>query len=97
MDESKRINPMEPVSAVRRDALFDKAKLSVDEMTQLIADRVAVLPTVRRVTMADEGAIAVDLVGGKQIEVQAIPVARAFNASMVERQHALDELLKRCA
>ena len=88
---------MSPEAPARSDALFAKAKLTVDEMTQLIADRVAILPTVRAVSIAEAGAVAVDLVGGKHIEVQAMPVAHAFNASLDARARALDELVKRCA
>jgi hypothetical protein len=81
----------------RVDELLAKAKLTVGEMTELIADRVATLPTVRTVAVADQGEIAVDLVGGQRIEVQTFPVAHAFNQSIDTRRAALDQLLQRCA
>lgn len=77
--------------------LIDKTKLTVAEMTHLIADRLSTLPTVRSVRVDEEGALAVALVGGKSIEVQTLPVARALNESIATRRQALDELVKRCA
>ena len=78
--------------------LLAKARLSVHEMTDLIAAMVRDLPTVRAV-VADTtgGEICVDLKTGKRIEIMTIPVAHALNESMNSRLHALDELFKRCA
>lgn len=83
---------------VRPDELIGKARLSVGEMTNLIAAMVADLPTVRSVAVDREGGeINVDLVTGKRIGIAAIPVAHAMNESMNSRLQALDELFKRCA
>lgn len=79
------------------ESLLSKAKLSVEEMTQVIAARMAALPTVRSVSIAEVGEIAVDLMGGKRIEFQALPIARAMNGSADLRRQTLDDLVKRCA
>lgn len=82
---------------VATDELIGKARLSVAEMTKLIAAMVSDLPTVRSVAVDDEdGEISVDLVTGKRIGIAAIPVAHAMNESMNSRLQALDELFKRC-
>jgi hypothetical protein len=81
----------------RTEELLAKARLSVPEMTELIAAMVEDLPTVRRVSADGRGGeIAVDLENGKRIELGAIPVARAMNESMQSRLQALDDLFKRC-
>ncbi len=87
---------MTPETAARSEALLAKAKLTVDEMTQLIAYHMVGLPTVRSVAIADLGELAVDLVGGKRIEVMALPVAHAFNESFAVRRQTLDTLIQRC-
>ncbi|MEJ1158106.1 hypothetical protein [Prosthecomicrobium sp. N25] len=87
---------MSPASA-RTDELLAKSKLTVGEITEIVAERVAKLPSVRTVSVEDVGEISVDLVGGKRIEVQTLPVAHAFNESMATRRVALDQLLERCA
>lgn len=84
-----RVNPNE---------LLGKARLSVAEMTDLIAAMVSDLPSVKAVAVDGEGGeINVDLVTGKRIGIAAIPVARAMNESMNSRLQALDDLFKRCA
>lgn len=81
----------------RTEELLSKARLSVPEMTELIAAMVEDLPTVRRVSSDGSGGeISVDLENGKRIELGAIPVARAMNESMHSRLQALDDLFKRC-
>lgn len=83
---------------VNANELLGKARLSVREMTDLIAAMVSDLPTVRSVaTDASGGEISVDLKTGKRIEIMTIPVAHVMNESMNSRLLALDELFKRCA
>lgn len=83
---------------VHADELIGKARLSVAEMTNLIAAMVSDLPSVRSVAVDDGGGeISVDLVTGKRIGIAALPVARAMNESMNSRLQALDDLFKRCA
>ncbi len=83
---------------VNANELLGKARLSVREMTDLIAAMVADLPSVRSVVADGSGGeISVDLKTGKRIELMTIPVAHAMNESMNSRLHALDELFKRCA
>ena len=77
--------------------LITKERLTVEEMTRLIAATVGRLPTVASVSVADVGEVSVALTTGKVIEMQAMPMARAFNASMSSRQRALDDLVKSCA
>jgi len=79
------------------EQLLSKAYLTVGEMTALIAATIAKLTTVASVDVADEGELSVSLTTGKVIEMQAVPMARAFNISMAARQEALKELVKRCA
>lgn len=79
------------------EQLLSKTFLTVSEMTTLIAATMARLTTVSSVDVCDEGAVSVALKGGKVIEMQALPMARAFNVSMAARQEALKELVKRCA
>jgi hypothetical protein len=79
------------------DDLARPAPLTVAEMAELIAAEVSRLPTVSRVSVGDDGDVAVDLVRGMRIEVQAIPVAQALNASTASRRRTLDELMLRCA
>ncbi len=81
---------------VHPDELLGKARLTVVEMTNLIASMVSDLPSVRSVAV-DDDEISVDLVTGKRIGIAAIPVARAMNESMNSRLQALDDLFKRCA
>ena len=89
---------MNAVHRVHPDELIGKARLSVPEMTSLIAAMVSDLPTVRAVAVDDDGGeISVDLVTGKRIGIAAIPVAHAMNESMNSRLQALDDLFKRCA
>ncbi|TBW35117.1 hypothetical protein EYW49_16855 [Siculibacillus lacustris] len=79
------------------EQLLSKARLTVTEMTDLIASMVSDLPTVRGVAVDGPGGeICVDLHTGKRIELAAIPVARAMNESMNSRLQALDDLFKRC-
>ena len=82
---------------IQGEQLLSKTFLSVKEMTALIAATIAKLATVASVDLADEGEICVALRTGKVIEMQAVPMARAFNISMAARQEALQELVKRCA
>lgn len=83
---------------INTNELLGKARLSVHEMTNLIAAMVSDLPSVRAVAVDGIGGeISVDLKTGKRIELMAIPVAHAMNESMNSRLHALDELFKRCA
>ena len=77
--------------------LLSKTYLTVSEMTALIAATIAKLTTVKSVDLADEGELSVALTTGKVIEMQAVPMARAFNISMAARKEALQELAKRCA
>ncbi|MDR3496230.1 MAG: hypothetical protein P4L82_16650 [Ancalomicrobiaceae bacterium] len=77
--------------------LIAKEHLTVEEMTRLIAATVGRLPTVAWVNVADIGEVSVALTTGKMIEMQAMPIARAFNQSMSSRRQALDDLVKRCA
>ncbi|MDR3373664.1 MAG: hypothetical protein P4L98_08035 [Ancalomicrobiaceae bacterium] len=77
--------------------LIAKERLTVEEMTRLIAATVGRLPTVASVNFADVGEVSVELTTGKVIEMQAVPMARAFNASMSSRHRALDDLVKSCA
>ena len=79
-----------------REQLIGKSRLSVQEMTQLIAATVAELPSVKGVAV-DDGEIAVDLVTGKRIEIATVPVAHQMNQSIATRQQALADLVKRCA
>ena len=81
---------------VHPDELLGKARLTVVEMTNLIASMVSDLPSVRSVAVGDDE-ISVDLVTGKRIGIAATPVARAMNESMNSRLQALDDLFKRCA
>ena len=80
-----------------RDHLIGKSRLSVAEMTQLIAATVAELPTVKAVAVEEDGEIAVDLVTGKRIELATFPVAHQLNESIASRRTILDDLVKRCA
>jgi hypothetical protein len=83
---------------VHPDELIGKARLTVAEMTNLIAAMVSDLPSVRSVAVDDDGGeISVALVTGKHIGIAAIPVAHAMNESMNSRLQALDDLFKRCA
>ncbi len=82
---------------IQGEQLLSKTYLTVEEMTKLIAATMARLATVKAVDVADEGAVSVALNSGKVIEMQAVPMARAFNISMETRRNALDELVKRCA
>ncbi len=83
---------------INSNELLGKARLSVREMTDLIAAMVSDLPTVRAVVAdGSAGEISVDLVTGKRIEIMSIPVAHAMNESMNSRLQALDDLFKRCA
>lgn len=77
--------------------LIAKERLTVEEMTRLIAATLGLLPTVASVNVADIGEVSVALRTGKVIEMQAMPIARAFNASMSSRRQALDDLVKGCA
>ena len=79
------------------EQLLSKTYLTLSEMTTLIAATIAKLTTVKSVDLADEGELSVSLATGKVIEMQAVPMARAFNISMAARQEALQELIKRCA
>ncbi len=79
------------------DRLIAKEFLTVSEMTSLIAQTVRQLPTVASVDFADEGELSVELTTGQFIELQAVPMARAFNRSMDARHRALEDLVKRCA
>ena len=89
MIAGQRVNPNE---------LLGKARLSVLEMTDLIAAMVSDLPTVKAVAVDEQGAeISVQLVTGKRIGIAAIPVAHVMNESMNSRLQALDDLFKRCA
>lgn len=89
MIAGQRVNPNE---------LLGKARLSVCEMTDLIAAMVSDLPTVKSVAVDGAGGeISVALVTGKRIGIAAIPVAHAMNESMNSRLQALDDLFKRCA
>lgn len=88
MIAGQRVNPNE---------LLGKARLSVNEMTALIAAMVSDLPTVKSVAVdGDGGEISVALTTGKRIGIAAIPVAHAMNESMNSRLQALDDLFKRC-
>jgi len=83
---------------VNTSELLGKARLSVHEMTDLIAAMVSDLPTVKSVAVDGEGGeISVALTTGKRIGIAAIPVAHAMNESMNSRLQALDDLFKRCA
>jgi hypothetical protein len=82
---------------IQGEQLLSKTYLTVAEMTTLIAATVARLTTVASVDLADEGELSVELKTGKTIEMQAVPMARAFNISLAARQEALQELVKRCA
>lgn len=83
---------------VNANELLGKARLSVHEMTDLIAAMVSDLPTVKSVAVdGDGGEISVALVTGKRIGIAAIPVAHVMNESMNSRLQALDDLFKRCA
>jgi len=82
---------------IQGEQLLSKTYLTVSEMTALIAATIAKLTTVKSVDLADEGELSVSLTTGKVIEMQAVPMARAFNISMAARQEALQELVKRCA
>ncbi|MCE1237555.1 MAG: hypothetical protein LWW93_14490 [Hyphomicrobiales bacterium] len=89
MNAGQRVNPNE---------LLGKARLSVHEMTDLIAAMVSDLPSVKSVAVDGQGGeISVALVTGKRIGIAAIPVAHAMNESMNSRLQALDDLFKRCA
>lgn len=89
MNVDQRVNPSE---------LLGKARLSVPEMTDLIAAMVSDLPTVKSVAVdGEDGEISVALTTGKRIGIAAIPVAHAMNESMNSRLQALDDLFKRCA
>lgn len=89
---------MIPGQSVDANELLGKARLSVHEMTDLIAAMVSDLPTVKSVAVDGEGGeISVALVTGKRIGIAAIPVAHAMNESMNSRLQALDDLFKRCA
>jgi len=82
---------------IQGEQLISKTFLSVKEMTALIAATIVKLATVASVDLADDGELSVALTTGKVIEMQAVPMARAFNISMAARQEALKELVKRCA
>jgi hypothetical protein len=82
---------------IQGEQLLSKTFLTVMEMTTLIAATIAKLATVASVDLADEGEVCVSLTTGKIIEMQAVPMARAFNTSLAARQEALNELAKRCA
>ncbi len=82
---------------IQGEQLISKAHLTVSEMTALIAATVSKLATVSSVDVADVGEVSVSLNSGKIIEMQALPMARAFNVSLAARQEALEELVKRCA
>ena len=82
---------------IQGEQLLSKTHLTVSEMTALIAATVARLTTVASVDLADDGELSVSLKTGKVIEMQAVPMARAFNISLAARQEALNELAKRCA
>jgi hypothetical protein len=82
---------------IQGEQLLSKTFLTVSEMTTLIAATMARLTTVSSVDVAEEGAVSVALSCGKVIEMQAVPMARAFNISMQTRKDALNELVKRCA
>ncbi len=82
---------------IQGEQLISKAHLTVNEMTRLIAATIARLATVASVDLADDGEVSVALKTGKTIEMQAVPMARAFNVSLAARQEALQELVKRCA
>ncbi len=83
---------------VNANELLGKARLSVHEMTDLIAAMVSDLPTVKSVAVdGEDGEISVALVTGKRIGIAAIPVAHVMNESMNARLQALDDLFKRCA
>ena len=88
---------MTAVQSTPGDMLIAKAYLTVEEMTRLIAMTVGRLPTVASVDVADEGELSVSLTTGKVIEMQTVPMARAFNRSMDARHQALNDLAKRCA
>lgn len=77
--------------------LIAKPRLTVAEMTSLIAAAVAELPSVRRVEVVDGVEVAVALVSGQRIEVQTLPVAARLNASRPDREAVLAEILGRCA
>lgn len=84
--------------SVDANELLGKARLSVHEMTDLIAAMVSDLPTVKSVAVDGQGGeISVALTTGKRIGIAAIPVAHAMNESMNSRLQALDDLFKRCA
>jgi hypothetical protein len=82
---------------IQGEQLLSKTFLTIKEMTALIAATIAKLATVASVDLADEGELSVSLTTGKVIEMQTVPMARAFNISMAARQEALQELVKRCA
>ncbi len=82
---------------IQGESLISKTHLTVAEMTALIAATVARLTTVASVDLADDGELSVELTTGQFIEMQAMPMARAFNISLAARHEALQELIKRCA
>ena len=80
-----------------RTDLISKPRLTVGEMTALIAAAVAELPNVRRVEVVDDMELAVALASGRRIEVQTLPVAARLNASQPDREAVITEILRRCA
>jgi hypothetical protein len=88
---------MPPARQVAPAALIAKPRLTVAEMTSLIASAVAELPSVRTVQVIEGVEIAVALASGQRIEVQTLPVAARLNASQPDREAVLAEILGRCA
>lgn len=80
-----------------RSDLIAKPRLTVREMTDLLADAVAALPSVRRVDVVDGMELNVALATGQRIEVQTLPIAARLNASGVDREAVIAEVLNRCA
>jgi hypothetical protein len=80
-----------------RPDLIAKPRLTVREMTDLLAGALATLPNVHHVEVVDGMELSVALASGQHIEVQTLPVAARLNASSAERQTVIEEIVGRCA
>lgn len=88
---------MSAARPVSRTDLIAKPRLTVGEMTELLATAVAALPSVRRVDVVDGMELSVALATGQRIEVQTLPVAARLNAPGADREAVIAEILGRCA
>jgi hypothetical protein len=93
-NEESRMSPARPSETAD---LIAKPRLTVAEMTSLIAAAVAGLPSVRNVQVIEGVEVSVALTSGQRIEVQTLPVAARLNASRPDREAVLAEILGRCA